>query len=388
MHIERHSPRRRNTGGAVLKFFVLILAAAALGLAGTAVAITLNGSAAAADFGPPAADLNPAERVSLSLYLSLNKNALNTPAGIDSTAVNFTIDAGENAGTVAAKLQEMGLVTDADLLRLYMRYKGSDDQIEAGNFSLNATMTIPAIAAALADATPLAVTVRVWEGWRVEQIAESLTQQPDLAFNRDDFARMIAPGGDRTGSYSFLGDIPATSSLEGFLFPDTYILSPGTPTAEILNRFLVEFDQKVTTQMRADAAAQGLTLYQVITLASIVEREAVHDDERPVIASVYLNRLASGMKLDADPTTQYAIATPDNWWPPLNLDPRTVDHPYNTYVYEGLPPGPIANPGLSSINAVIYPAQTDYYFFRARCDGSKYHNFSTTYEEHVAHGCP
>jgi UPF0755 protein len=140
--------------------------------------------------------------------------------------------------------------------------------------------------------------------------------------------------------------------------------------------------------MRAGAAAQGLTLYQVVTLASIVEREAVHDDERPIIASVYLNRLASGMKLDADPTTQYAIATADNWWPPLNLDPRTVDHPYNTYVYEGLPPGPIANPGLSSINAVIYPVQTDYYFFRAKCDGSKYHNFSVTYEEHVAHGCP
>ncbi len=388
MHIERHGPRRRGAGGAVLKLFVLLIVAAALGLAGTAAAITLNGSAAAADFGPPAADLNPAERVSLSLYLSLNKNALNTPAGIDSTAVNVTIDAGENAGTVAAKLQEMGLVTDADLLRRYMRYKGLDDQIEAGNFSLNAAMTIPAIAEALTDAAPLAVTVRVWEGWRVEQIAESLAQQPDLAFNRDDFMRMVAPGGERAGSYSFLGDIPATNSLEGFLFPDTYTLSPGTPTAEILNRFLVEFDQKVTTQMRAGAAAQGLTLYQVVTLASIVEREAVHDDERPIIASVYLNRLASEMKLDADPTTQYAIATADNWWPPLNLDPRTVDHPYNTYVYEGLPPGPIANPGLSSINAVIYPAQTDYYFFRAKCDGSKYHNFSVTYEEHVAHGCP
>ena len=140
--------------------------------------------------------------------------------------------------------------------------------------------------------------------------------------------------------------------------------------------------------MRTDAAAQGLTLYQVVTLASIVEREAVHDDERPVIASVFLNRLNLGMKLDADPTTQYAIATPDNWWPPLNFDPRTVDDPYNTYVYSGLPPGPIASPGLNSIRAVIYPAASGYFYFRAKCDGSQYHNFSVTYEEHLGYGCP
>lgn len=388
MHIERHSPRRRKTGSAALKFFLLMIIAAALGLAGAAIAVTLNGSSAAADFGPPAADLNPAERAGLSLYLSLNKAALNTPAGTDAANIAFAIEPGENASAVAARLQEMGLVTDANLLRLYMRYKGMDDQIEAGNFTLNAAMTIPQIAEALTDAAPDEVSVRVWEGWRIEQIADSLAGQPDLAYSRDDFMRLVAPGGERAGGYSFLGDIPAANSLEGFLFPDTYSFSPGASTAEVLNRFLAGFDQKVTTQMRTDAAVQGFTLYQVVTLASIVEREAVHDDERPIIASVYLNRLASGMKLDADPTTQYAIATAANWWPPLDVDPRVIDNPYNTYVYEGLPPGPIASPGLSSIKAVIYPAQTGYYFFRARCDGSKYHNFSTTYEEHLAYGCP
>jgi len=388
MRIERHSPRRRNSGNAVIKFFMLIIVAAALVLAAGAVAITLNGSSAAADFGPPAANLNPAERIGLSLYLSLNKEALNTPAGIDSTPITVVVEAGENAGTVAANLREMGIVADADLLRLYMRYKGLDDQIEAGNFTLNAAMTIPNIATALTDAAPDEVSVRVWEGWRTEQVAESLAAQPDLVFDPNEFMSMIAPGGQRPGGYSFLGDIPAAASLEGFLFPNTYRFLPGATTSQVLGRFLSEFDAQVTTQMRSDAAARGLSLFQVVTLASIIEREAVRDDERPTIASVYLNRLAIGMKLDADPTTQYAVASPGNWWPPLDFDPRTVDHPYNTYVYTGLPPGPIANPGLSSINAVIYPAETGYYFFRAKCDGSKYHNFSVTYEEHLAHACP
>jgi UPF0755 protein len=250
-------------------------------------------------------------------------------------------------------------------------------------------MTIPIIAAALTDAAPDAVQITVWEGWRLEQIADSLAAQPHLAFNRDEFARLTGPGAERLNTYSFLTELPPTASLEGFLFPDTYQFKPDTPTAEIVDRFLAEFEVKFTAQMRADAGARGLTLPEVIALASIVEREGVHDDERPLIASVYLNRLAIGMKLDADPTTQYAIATRANWWPRLDsVDPNAIDHPYNTYVYSGLPPGPIASPGLASIRAVIYPAQTGYFFFRAKCDDSKYHNFAVTYEEHVANGCP
>jgi UPF0755 protein len=145
--------------------------------------------------------------------------------------------------------------------------------------------------------------------------------------------------------------------------------------------------------MRADAQAKGMTIYQVITLASIVEREAVVSEERPLIASVYLNRVAAGMKLEADPTVQYAMgyqAATNQWWN-LNLtqdDYAAVDSPYNTYLYAGLPPGPIANPGLASILAVIYPANSPYLFFRAKCDGSGQHNFAVTYEQHLSNACP
>jgi UPF0755 protein len=155
---------------------------------------------------------------------------------------------------------------------------------------------------------------------------------------------------------------------------------------------VLNFEDKVTLQMRADAAARATSVYEIVTIASIVEREAVVADERPLIASVYLNRLAQGMKLEADPTVQYAMgfqADTEQWW---NLyltqaDYYEVDSPYNTYLYDGIPPGPIANPGLDSIMAVIYPAESPYIFFRAACDGSGRHNFAETFEEHVANGC-
>ena len=357
-------------------------------LAGLWLMVKVNSGAFTTDFGPPASTLNPAERAGLWAYLILNSEMLKTPAGAESTPVEFVVNPGESASLVSARLADLGLVADPDLLRLYMRYRGLDDDIEAGNFSLNATLTVPALAEALTEARPDEVRVRLWEGWRVEQVAATLAAQSDLDFNRAEFLSSVAPGGLRPANFSFLADLPSTASLEGFLFPDTYRFLPGATTADVLTRFLLEFDTQVTSPLRADASTSGLTLYQVVTLASIVEREAVHDDERPTIASVYLNRLDLGMKLEADPTTQYAIAGPEDWWPQLNLDPRTVDDPYNTYVYDGLPPGPIANPGLSSIRAVIYPAQTDYLYFRARCDGSHYHNFSVTYEQHVAYACP
>jgi UPF0755 protein len=388
MHIERHTPRRRGTGRAALKFLLLGIVLGSLIIAGWVITITLGSTPALVDLGSPGPDLNPLEQVALQVYLSLYRDALFTPVSAESAPVEFRVEPGEDAGTVAARLAAQGLVRDAELLRLYLRYKGLDDDIEAGSFVLHAAMNIPTVAQALSDAAPDAVRFRLWEGWRVEQIVDSLAQQPHLAFSRDEFARLTGPGGRGAGAYSFLADLPAAASLEGFLFPDTYQFDIGTPTGEIVDRLLKEFDRQVTAQMRADLRSQDLNLYQAITLASIVEREAVHDEERAIIASVFLNRLEIGMNLGADPTTQYAIGTPGNWWPQLTLDPRTVDHPYNTYVHDGLPPGPIASPGLASIRAVIYPAQTPYYYFQARCDGSKLHNFAVTYEEHVANGCP
>jgi UPF0755 protein len=147
--------------------------------------------------------------------------------------------------------------------------------------------------------------------------------------------------------------------------------------------------ERVDPQLTADAAAQGLSLFEVVTLASIVQRESVRAEENPAIAGVYRNRLNIGMKLDADPTVQYGIGYKDGtWWPQITqADYVNAVHNYNTYLRNGLPPGPIANPGLSAIRAVVFPAASDYFYFRAACDGSGLHNFARTFAEHVANAC-
>jgi UPF0755 protein len=148
----------------------------------------------------------------------------------------------------------------------------------------------------------------------------------------------------------------------------------------------------LSTGLREGFTRQGLSVYQAVTVASIVEREAVQADEAPLIASVYLNRLKIGMKLDADPTVQYALGynpVQQTWWTnPLAADDLQYVSTYNTYLNDGLPPTPIDNPGLNSLQAVASPADTAYYYFSARCDGSGYHNFAGTFEEHLQNLCP
>jgi len=172
---------------------------------------------------------------------------------------------------------------------------------------------------------------------------------------------------------------------EGFLFPDTYQFAVNISTTALIDTCCQNFDRRVTIEMRQQALDSGLTLFQALTLASIVEREAVVAEERPIIASVYLNRLRRGIYLEADPTVQYAKgydAQNDRWWPALTLEElRTVDSSFNTFIHPGLPPGPICSPGLASIEAVLNPAQTEYLFFLAKGDGT--HAFATTYEEHL-----
>jgi UPF0755 protein len=174
------------------------------------------------------------------------------------------------------------------------------------------------------------------------------------------------------------------------LFPDTYVLPPNITALELRDTILENFETQVGRQFATDAQTQGFTLRDIVTLASIAEREAVHNDEHPMIAGVYRNRLNIGMNMDADPTVQYGLQgqRDNNWWPQITQDDyRSVISPYNTYINNGLPPGPISNPGLSAIRAALNPASSDYLYFRARCDGSNYHVFAMTFDEHVGNGC-
>src|SRR5512136_1415108 len=327
----------------------------------------------------------------VSLYLDFRRAELNLPAGDDPATVVFTVEPGESVGQIASRLQREGLVRDAELFRLYLRYAKLDSGVEAGQFTLKKTMTTPQIAQALQSGKRGdELTLTVPEGRRLEEVALLIEQQTPISATA--FLALARDAKAWTSQYSFLSELPAGASLEGYLFPDTYRLPQDVRASDVIARMLANFDHRLTRKMRDDLASQKRTLLQAVTLASIVEREAVVEQERPLIASVYLNRLASGMALDADPTVQYGMASARAkapWWPQLvQEDYRSVKSPYNTYLNPGLPPGPFASPGLSSIQAAIEPAQTLYYFFRASCSRDGTHMFSKTLEEHASKACP
>ncbi len=332
----------------------------------------------------------------LQSYLNSNEAALNRPASIDNSPVRFVVEPGTPARTIGQQLQAAGLITDDLLFEAYVRVNGLAASLEAGTFILNPAMTIPEIVANLQQAQAASITVTIPEGWRLEQVAEYLAEAEVFAdAEAADAYRQAVLTGDLTGldvaRYPFLQDRPAGSSLEGYLFPDTYELpAEGATPTEVLSRQLDVFAGRVLPLYEA-AILSGTTtldLHTVLTMASIVEREAVTAAERPDIAGVYLNRLNEGIRLEADPTVQYAMgyqAATGQWWKtPVFLEEySSVISPYNTYLNDGLPPGPIAGPGLSSIQAVLAPAEHDYLYFVATPDGTGAHIFATTFEEHA-----
>jgi UPF0755 protein len=336
-------------------------------------------------YGPPAVTLSLPQRFQYSMLLLWYDQLLTRPRDLNGGEQLFTINEGESVNSVASHLEEVSLVRNAEAFRAYLIYSGLDTSIQAGEYKLSAAMSTIDIGRKLQDATPEDVTFVILPGWRMEEIAASLPTS-GLSISPDDFlnaARTSHP------EYDFL---VGANTTEGFLFPDSYIVPRGVTADVLVNGFLRNFTLRLTPEIRKGFEQQGLTIYQAVTLASLVERESVKDDEQPLIASVYLNRLQQQMKLDADPTVQYALGyniLRQGWWTsPLSLIDLQVNSPYNTYLSRGLPPTPIANPGLDALHAVAFPANTNYLYFRAKCDGSGYHEFSETFDEHLANGCP
>ena len=327
----------------------------------------------------------------LSLYLNTRSGDLTSPAGKDETPVLFTIDRGESLNAIANRLQSEKLIKDTDLFKRYLQYNGLDASIEAGDFQLNQTMSIQQIAKTLQEGRIAELNVRIPQGKRLEEIADIVATQ--VPISSTDFLKLAKDAGQWKAQFEFLNDLPEGATLEGYIFPDTYSLPRDKVTArDVIVTALRNFDKQVTPQMRADLEAQGRTLYDAIRLASIVEREAGVEKDRPIIAGVYMNRMKDGMALDADPTIQYGLGNtrdPQTWWPQITQDDyQGVQSPYNTYINPGLPPSPISNPALASIQAAIDPEKHGYYFFRTSCNNDGSHVFAKTLDEQIAHACP
>ena len=343
---------------------------------------------AARMFGPPTTGLNTWQRARLSAYLLWQAEELTSPANPYAEAVPFQIGLGEPIPSIAARLTDAGIFIDPDPFISYLQYTGLDTTIQAGDYELSAAMTPVEIAHKFQDATPKEVTFTILEGWRLEEIAETLPTT-GLDITPQTF---LEAASTVSSSHDFLQQFPPQATLEGFLLPNSYEIPRELTISQLLIHILDNFGIQVTFDIREGFERQGLNLFEAVSLASIVEREAVNEDEMPLIASVFLNRLAAGMKLEANSTVQYALGFDrehNTWWTnPLSFEHLKIDSGYNTYRYPDIPPGPIANPGLTALRAVAFPAQTPYYYFRAACDNSGRHIFAETFDEHLLNACP
>ncbi len=337
-------------------------------------------------FGPPAPSLGTVERITYGGQLLLYEKDLLVAGLPDSSPVEFQIKPGESASMVALRLEDMGIIRSAEAFRIYLVYAGLDTGLQAGSYHINPSQSAVQIARTLQDATPGEVLFVILPGWRIEEVAAALSYS-GLNISQATFLGIIYNPADTTLPEEWRSYV----SLEGFMMPGTYQVDRDIPAQELILTILNSFNDAVTDDMRSQYKMNGLSLRDAVILASIVQREAVLDREQPMIASVFFNRLNAGMKLDSDPTVQYAVgynADQKTWWTnPLSMADLAVISAYNTYQNIGLPPGPIANPGTSALQAVAYPADTPYFYFQAKCDQSGEHNFAITYDQHLQNSC-
>lgn len=293
-----------------------------------------------------------------------------------SDSIEVSIPQGASTKDIAKILKEKGLIKSEFSFRMKSKIKGADGLYNYGTFYLTKSMTPEQIMTALQSTSqPEAQNkITIPEGYTVKQIA-ALVDEKGIA-TTEEFINEMNNG---TFEYDFLKDIPKREYyLEGYLFPDTYYLSGNETAHDIIVMMLDRFEQIYTAYIKDYVASSGYTLDQLVTVASMVESEAMLDSERPVIAGVIYNRLGIDMLLQIDATVQYALAVKNEVVTETDL---TVDSPYNTYKYKGLPEGPISNPGQTSLEAAIKPEKHQYYYYVLKERGSSEHTFTENYDE-------
>jgi UPF0755 protein len=333
------------------------------------------------------------------------------PAADDGQRISVTVANGTSDAAIGQQLFDLGVIKSRLAFQFAVLQAGRAGNLQAGTYDLSPSLRPSEIVAALRQEAGPEVTVKIQEGWRLEEVVGYLGTTR-LTMNLEDFAALAKdPPPDLIRQYDFLTDLPAGRTLEGYLYPDTYRLDANWDARTVLDVLLTTFGERLTDRIRNGIQRQGLTIDDAVTLASIVEREAVLDKERPLIAGVYLNRInnpdAGGTAglLNADPTLQYGLATAKHgdaavdewgqieWWPPLEVGGADVELPkrlagYQTYTNQGLPPTPIASPRAASLAAVARPDTANgYYYFVAACPGGERdgsHYFARTNAEQEA----
>lgn len=291
------------------------------------------------------------------------------PQGNPYTLIKVQIPKGSNVSDVSRILKQNNIINNEKVFKIAVWTLGHEKKFPAGSYTLNSATSNFQIIDQFVHGAPNLKRITILEGWRIDEIAHELENV--LGSDGDEFIELCSSNA-LLKKWNIDHD-----SFEGFLFPNTYFFHEDEDLEKILSVMVSEYNKCMTDSMKSRADRLGMNEREVITLASIIEGEALYDIERPIISGVYHNRLQRGMKLQADPTIQYII---DDGPRRLLTKDLKIDSPYNTYQNEGLPPGPINNPGKESIMAALYPTENDYLYFVARGDG--YHTFTRTEQEH------
>jgi UPF0755 protein len=300
------------------------------------------------------------------------RTQLDPPQSSHAQTVSVEVKSGETLDQLADDLQAKGVVRNAFWFRWFARFKGLADRLHAGRFKLDSGMGASAVVARLEEAPDVTIVrVVLAEGLTARQMATRIGSS-GVGVTADQYMAEV-----QNGSFSepFLSGRPAGASLEGFLFPDTYAIPQGSTAHQVVQMQLDDFAKRTDSLLKSPP--HGLSVYQLVVLASIVEREARFDDDRPKVASVLYNRLDQGMDLQVDASVLYGLGV---FGRAPTSDELHKDTPYNTYLHSGLPPTPISNPGLASLQGAANPAQTGFLFYVS--DGCGHNHYSTTQAQH------
>ncbi|MCX6761219.1 MAG: endolytic transglycosylase MltG [Candidatus Nealsonbacteria bacterium] len=286
--------------------------------------------------------------------------------------VLFSIEKGQGSREIALNLQEQGLVKWSSDFRLYVATKGISSQLQAGSYSLSYSMNVPQMVNKFVLGEVIKIKLVAPEGYRIKDIEENLLANGNKTY---DISELKAK--DFKGEFGFLKSVPDSASLEGFLFPDTYEFSYEASKEDIAKKMLDNFDQKLTAVLRQETEKQKKTIFDIITMASLIEKEVKTKEDKEIVSGILWKRLKSKMPLQVDATILYLTAKENS---NVSIDETKIDSPYNTYKYLGLPQGPICNPGIESIQAAIYPKSSVYWYYLSTPEGKTI--FSRTLEEH------
>ena len=299
--------------------------------------------------------------------------------GTGNIAQTFEIKNGEGVKEISKRLEEQNLIKGNWYFDYYVWRTGSKTKIQAGKYELRGSMTIPEIVQVLSLGEVVSNEIKVTfpEGISTKEMAEILTQK---GFGGDEFLKKIKNGEGVKADYEYFKSKPEKASLEGFLFPDTYIFYKNAGAENIINRMLLNFDEKMTPEMREKTKKQNHTIFEIVTMASILEKEVKTPEDMKIASGIFWDRISAGMPLQSCATVAYVLGKEKKQY---SFEDTRTPSPYNTYLVKGLPPGPIANPGMNAIQAAIYPKKTDYNYFLTDPETGKT-IFSKTLEEHEA----